>query len=46
MSKIKNILIDLQNEFGENLENMPIDFSLDDFLNNQINKLNNFDSSK
>lgn len=38
MSKIKNILIELQNEFGDGLENLPPNFSLDDFIKSKNNK--------
>lgn len=32
MGYMKELFIDLQNEFGLNLENMPEDFSMEDFL--------------
>jgi|LakMenEpi03Aug12_release.lakeMendotaPanAssembly.Ray.scaffolds.fasta_scaffold4164636_1 hypothetical protein len=33
MGRIKDLVIELQNEYGFELENMPEDFSMDDYLN-------------
>jgi hypothetical protein len=32
MGRIKDLVIELQNEYGQELENMPEDFSMDDYL--------------
>ena len=32
MGRIKDLIIQLQNEYGKELENMPEDFSMDDYL--------------
>jgi hypothetical protein len=32
MGRIKDLIIELQNEYGQELENMPDDFSMDDYL--------------
>ena len=36
MSKMKEIFMDLQEEFGEKLEMMPIDFNYDDFIQKKL----------
>ena len=32
MGRIKDLIIELLNEYGQELENMPNDFSMDDYL--------------
>lgn len=32
MGKMKDLFIDLQNQFGLNLEDMPEDFSMDNYI--------------
>ena len=32
MGRIKDLVIDLQNEYGYNLENLPEGFSMDEYL--------------
>lgn len=39
MGHIKELFIDLQNEFGLNLENMPEDFSTEDYLKERAKEI-------
>lgn len=35
MGKMKEIFMELQEQYGENLETMPVDFSYDEYLNSK-----------
>jgi hypothetical protein len=39
MGRIKDLVIELQNEYGFDLENMPEEFSVDDYLKMKANEV-------
>ena len=38
MGRIKDLVIELQNEFGYNMEDMPEDFNMDEYLASKANE--------
>ena len=41
MAKIKEIFLELQNQFGLDLEDMPQDFSMDEYLKKRAEEIKN-----
>jgi len=41
MGKMKDLFIDLQNQFGLNLENMPEDFSMENYVAERAKEIEN-----
>lgn len=41
MGRIKEIFIELQNQYGQNLEDAPVDFSMDDYLKMKADEFDN-----
>lgn len=39
MGRIKDLVIELQNEYGYDLENLPEDFSMDEYLEQKANEI-------
>ena len=39
MGRIKDLVIELQNEFGYNMEEMPHDFNMDEYLEKKSSEL-------
>lgn len=40
MGRVKEIFIELQNQYGQNLEDAPVDFSMDDYLKMKADEAN------
>ncbi len=44
MAKMKEIFIELQNQYGENLEDLPKDFSMEDYLIEKAKEIESLDN--
>lgn len=46
MGRIKDLVIELQNEFGFDLENLPEGFSMDSYLKEKANEISIFEEKE
>jgi hypothetical protein len=45
MGRIKDLVIELQNEYGQELEGMPEDFSMEDYLKMRAEEMTQIEKS-
>jgi hypothetical protein len=46
MGRIKDLVIDLQNEYGYNMEFLPENFDMDSYLKEKANEISSFEEKE